>query len=83
MKLFSRTFWESAEEMAAGFAGAGAVSQLAPHASDLFTNVPWASVASGAGIGAVLGVLTALASLKVGPGKDNGTASFNPKIVAK
>jgi hypothetical protein len=31
----------------------------------------------------VLGALTALASLKVGPGKDNGTASFNPKIVAK
>jgi hypothetical protein len=82
-KLFTRTFWQSLMEQAIGFASTGVVVALSPHATDLFSSVPWANVASGAAIGAVLGVATGLASLKVGPGKDNGNASFNSHIVAQ
>jgi hypothetical protein len=80
--FFTKVFRESLIEKTIGFSAAGAAAVLAPHVSDFFTDVPWVSVVSAAVTGGVLGALTGLASLKVGPGKDNGNTSFNSKIVA-
>jgi hypothetical protein len=79
-RIWSRVFWQSAAETAIGYAAAGAGSVLALHGADLLTSIPWYTVLSGAGIGALLGVCKSLSSLKVQPG--NGTDSYNARVVA-
>jgi hypothetical protein len=77
--LTTRVFWQGTAENMLGAAAAGAGSVLGLHVAELLTNVPWYAVLSGGGIGALMALLGSLGSLRVG----NGTASYNPNIVAE
>jgi hypothetical protein len=74
---------ENAAENATGAAAIGAATVLGSGAVHLLRDVPWYAVASAAALGALASALKSLSSLYVGPGKDNGTASLNPRVVAK
>lgn len=78
-RLAAAIFWESTAENVVGGAAAGAAAVLAPHVTDLFTSIPWAQAGSGAAVGAILALLVALGSLRT----PNGTASYNPQVVAE
>ena len=80
MRLLTRIFWESCAETAIGWAASGAATVLALHGADLLASVPWYTVLSGAGVGALLGFCKALSSLKVQP--DNGNSSYLRNVVA-
>jgi hypothetical protein len=70
--MFTTKFWKRAAERAAKTAGQSAI--LAIGADQLNAlSADWATVAGFALGGAVLSVLTSLASLKVGPADDPST----------
>lgn len=73
------TFIEHAAENAVGAAAAAALTVFTSGAFHLVADVPWYAVASAAAIGGVASLLKSLVSL----GVPNGTASFNPNVVAK
>lgn len=79
--LFTRIFWQDASQYVVVGAAGGASAILAPHAHDMFTDVPWLQVASGGVIGAILALLAALGSLRAQP--CNGTASYFSGVVAR
>jgi hypothetical protein len=79
-RLLTRVFWESAGETSVGYGAGFAGGILALNVGKVLTDVPWYAVVSGAGIGALVGLCKALASLKVQP--DNGNSSWLSQVVA-
>jgi len=79
LRFLTRIYWESAAETTIGYAASGASAVLSLHLTG--TSVPWYTVASGAGVGALAGFLKALSSLQVQP--SNGNSSYLRRIVAK
>lgn len=77
--------WTFIQNMAenAGIAFAGTLlAAMVSSGSDL-GSVNWLHALSQAGYVGLTMVLAALASLKIGRGQNNGTASFLPDVVAK
>lgn len=71
--LSTRVFWEHAGENAAGYGAAGGLSALAAE------HVSAGEVVRGILLGALAGALYSIQTLRV----PNGTASINPKVVAR
>ena len=71
---------EHAGENAAIAAATAGMSVLTGSATRTLQDVSWGSVLSSAGYAAIYAVLLAVMSLRAG--KDNGTASFLPRVVA-
>jgi hypothetical protein len=69
------------ENVVIGFAGTVLGAMLASKTQD-FGAVDWMHVLNQAGFVALTFFLTAIVSLKAGRGAGNGTASFNPRVVA-
>lgn len=69
------------ENVLIGFAGTILGAMLASKTQD-FGGVDWVHVLNQAGFVALTFFLTAVVSLKAGRGVGNGTASFNPRVVA-
>lgn len=76
--LFTTVFWKDATSRLVAAGANSATTALVIGAGGTLAEVPWYAVASAAGIGALLELLRALASLKV----PNGTASFLPEVIA-
>jgi hypothetical protein len=64
------------------FAYTMAGAMMAAQVKDM-GGVNWAEAFSQAGFCTLAAVFGAVASLKIGPGRSNGTASFLPRVVAK
>jgi hypothetical protein len=82
MMAFKRPGWiwlEHAGENATGSAAIAAATVLGYH--DL-GHVPGATVASVAALAALGSFLKSYGSLLLGPGRSNGTASLNPRVIA-
>jgi hypothetical protein len=69
------------ENVAIGFSGTVLGAMLASKTQD-FAAVDWWHVLNQAGFVSLTFFLTAVVSLKAGRGVGNGTASFNPRVVA-
>lgn len=72
---------EHTGENAAVAAATAGMSVLTGSATKTLQDVSWASVLSSAGYAAVYAILLAVMSLRTQ--RDNGTASFLPRVVAK
>ena len=76
MPLWGSVFWASLSENGVSNAAYCALAILTAEGVNVHGPLPTA------GLAAVYAVLGALTSRHVGPGKQNGTASFNPHVVA-
>lgn len=76
--IWTAVFWKDATSRLVAAGANSATTALVIGAGGTLAEVPWCAVASAAGIGALLELLRALASLKV----PNGTASFLSEVVA-
>lgn len=72
---------ENAGEKAVGAAALSAGALLSGKL--LLADVPWYAVASAAALGALASLLNSLGTTLVGPGKQNGTASYLRNVVAR
>lgn len=75
------TFLLNAGENAVGAGAAMALPVVVGTEVHVISDVPWYLVLGAFTLGAFASVLKSLASLYVGPGKDNGTASLLPGVV--
>lgn len=74
--------WHAGEN-ATGAAAFGAGTVLGAAHAHYLRDVPWYLLASAAAVCALGSLLKSVASVYVGPGRDNGTASNVPTVVAK
>jgi hypothetical protein len=79
MRAFTKTFWQDAAERSLKTAAQAAVLALGAGAIDALS-VPWESVLGFGLGGAVLSLLTSVASAGAA---SNGTASLVPEVVAE
>ncbi len=86
MKLNFRPGWTwlwHAGENATGAASVGAASVLAIVHPHYLHDVPWGLMASAAAVGVLGSALKSIASELIGPGRNNGTASNLPAVIAR
>lgn len=74
--------WHAGEN-ATGAAAIGAGTVLGAAHAHYLSDVPWYMLLSAAGLGALASLLKSIASVCIGPGRDNGTASNVPSVIAK
>jgi hypothetical protein len=80
--LFSRVFWLDALVRTISTAATTTLGVLTAGGFKLIPDVPWYGVLSAGALAALAEFLRALSTLKIGPGQDNGTASFLSEVVA-